>query len=199
MKFAKIFLVRHGGIVNKKNIIYGYLPLPLSATGQKEVKKTGLFLRNKNIAAIFASPIRRTQQSAKILAQVISKGKIKIQTEKDLRESGWGQFLKGLAWEQAKKKYPKQAFLYWRKPAKVTSGESLQKMAARMLKVVQTGIKKYPGRNFVLVSHRDPILALLLRISKRDFNDLHRVQHFCGTGSVLEVDLIGKKLINKNF
>lgn len=199
MKFAKIYLVRHGEVVNKKDIIYGYLPLKLSKKGEQEARKATIFLRDKKIAAIFASPMKRTQQSAKIISQIISKGKIKIQTEKDLRESGWGHFLEGLTWEQARKKYPEDTLLYSREPGKVKKGESLKKMAERMLMVIQGGIKKYPGQNFVLISHRDPISAVLLKISKRSFNDLHKVQHFCETGSVLEIDLIGKRLINKVF
>lgn len=199
MNFAKIYLVRHGGIENKKNIIYGYLPLKLSKKGEREARQAAVFLKGKNIAAIFSSPQKRTQQTAKVISQTISKGKIKVQIENNLRESGWGQFLKGLTQEQARKKYSKDTLLYYRQPSKLKKGESLQKMAARMAKVIQKGIKKYPGQNFVLVSHRDPILAALLKISKRSFNDLHKVKHFCSTGSILEVDLIGKRLINKNF
>jgi len=199
MKFAKIYLVRHGGIVNKKNIIYGYLPLKLSPKGEREARHAALFLKNKKIAAILSSPQKRAFQTAKIISRIISKGKIKVQTERDLRESGWGHFLEGLNWKEARKKYPKDTLLYSRQPSGLKKGESLQKMAARMAKIIQKVIKKYPGQNFVLVSHRDPILAVLLKISKRSFNDLHEVKHLCATGSVLEVELIGKRLINKNF
>jgi len=199
MKFAKIFLVRHGEVVNKKNIIYGNMPLKLSKKGEQEAKKAGVFLKGKNIAAIFVSPMRRAQQTAKILSQTISKSEARVQIGKDLRESGWGHFLEGLTWEQARKKYPKETLLYMRQPSKAKKGESLQNMAARLLKVIQKGIKRYPGQNFVLVSHRDPILAVLLKISKRSFDDLYKVQYFCDTGSVLEVDLIGKRLVNKSF
>jgi len=72
-------------------------------------------------------------------------------------------------------------------------------MAKRLLKVINTAIKKNPGRNLVFVSHRDPILAVLLKISKRSFNDLHKVTQFCPNGAVLEANLIGKRLINKSF
>lgn len=199
MKFVKIYLVRHGEVVNKKNIIYGYLPLKLSPTGEREAKRAAIFLKDKKIGAILSSPIKRAWQTAKIISRIISKGKIKVQTERDLRETGWGQFLKGLTWEQARKKYPRETLFYSRLPSKVKKGESLQNIAARMKKAVQNGIKRYPGQSFVIVSHRDPILALLLKISRRSFNDLHHVQHLCDTGSVLEIDLIGKRLINKNF
>jgi broad specificity phosphatase PhoE len=72
-------------------------------------------------------------------------------------------------------------------------------MAKRMLEAVWQGVKKYPGKNLVFVSHRDPILALLLKISKRSFNDLNEVKPFCDKGSVLEVHLMGRKLVNKSF
>jgi broad specificity phosphatase PhoE len=199
MKFAKIYLVRHGGVINKKYIIYGDLPLPLSPKGKKEAKRAGVFLKDKKIAAIFSSPHKRTLETAKIISRIISKGRIKVQTERDLRESGWDQFLKGLNWAQARKKYPKEMLFYSRHPSKIKKGESLKKMADRMLKVIQKEIKKYPGQNFVIISHRDPILALLLKISRHSFDDLHKVKHLCTTGSVLEIDLIGKRLINKNF
>jgi len=198
-KFARIFLVRHGEVVNKKKIIYGYLPLKLSPKGEREAKKAGLFLKDKKIVAILSSPQKRAEQTAKIVGRIISKGKIRIQTERDLRESGWGEFLKGLTWEQARKKYPKETLLYSRQPSKVKKGESLQKMAARMAKVIQKEIKKYPGQNLVFVSHRDPILAALLKISKRNFNDLHKVKPICPTGSICEVWSVGKKLINKTY
>jgi broad specificity phosphatase PhoE len=199
MKFAKIYLVRHGEVENKKNIIYGYRPLKLSKKGEKEAKGAGLFLKDKNIAAIFSSPQKRAEQTAKIISRIISGGKLKIQTEKNLRESGLAHFWQGLTGEQIRQKYSKQSLLYQRQPAKLTAGESLQKMSGRMLKTAQKGIKKYPSQNFVLVSHRDPILAFLLKASKRSFNDLHKIKYLCETGSVLEADLMGRRIINKSF
>jgi len=198
MKFAKIYLVRHGGVENPKNIIYGYLPLPLSKEGEREAKKAGLFLKKKNIAVIFSSPQRRTQQTAKIIKKVIRSSK-KIITDKDLREAGFGHFVEGLTQREVCEKYPKQWSIYNRQPAKAKTGESLAHIAQRMIKAINKGIKKYPGQNLVFVTHRDPILAALLKISKRSFDDLHQVKYLCPTGSVLEIDLIGRKLVNKSF
>jgi probable phosphoglycerate mutase len=197
-KFARIFLVRHGEVTNRKNIIYGYLPVPLSPKGKIQALKAGIFLKKKNIAAIFTSPQKRSQETAKIIKKAIG-GKIKIITDKNLRESGFGFFTQGLTRLEAVKKYPKQCLIYNREPAKLKAGESLAEQVGRMLSVINNEIKKYPGRNLVFVSHRDPILAALLKISKRSFNDLHEVKYLCETGSVLEIDLIGRRLVNKNF
>lgn len=196
--FARIFLVRHGEVRNPKKIIYGYLPLPLSPKGEKEARRAGLFLKHKNIAVIFASPMKRTQETAKIIKKAIG-GKVKIITDKNLRESGFGHFTQGLTTQQAREKYPKQRLLYNRQPAKLKDGESLAQMASRMQGVISGGIKKYPGQDLIFVSHRDPILAVLLKISKRSFNDLHKVKPICATGSVCEVWSVGKKLVNKTY
>ncbi|MDD5590098.1 MAG: histidine phosphatase family protein [Candidatus Portnoybacteria bacterium] len=196
MKFAKIFLVRHGEIVNHKGIIYGYLPLPLSSRGEKQIKKAGSFLKKQKIAAIFASPMRRTQQTAKILKKAI--GKIKIHTEEGLRES-WTGALEGLTWADARKKYPKELYFYRHKPERLKKGESFEKIAKRVEKTVWGRIKKYPGKNLVFVSHGDPILCFLFRLSKKKFSELANFKQFCPMGAVLEVDLMGKKLINKTF
>jgi len=198
-KFARIYLVRHGDYINKKNIIAGYLPLPLSPKGKKQAKKAGLFLKRKNIGAIFASPIKRTQETAKIISQIVSKGKLKVITDKDLRESAFGHFTEGLTRQQAMEKYPKQSVLYRRQPSKSKTGETFKNMVGRMLRAISDGIKKYPGQNLVFVSHQDPIISALLKISKRSFDDLHRVKGACDMGSICEVWSIGKRLINKTY
>jgi probable phosphoglycerate mutase len=197
-RFARIYLVRHGEVANPKHISVGYLPLPLSPKGKIQTRKVGVFLKKKNATAIFASPMKRTQQTAKIIKKIIG-GKIKIITDRNLRESGFGHFLEGLTHLEAFKKYPKQILIFNRQPAKAKAGESLAQQAERTLKAIAKAIKKYPGQNLVFVSHRDPILAFLLKISKRSFNDLHKVKPICPPGAICEVWSVGKKLINKTY
>ncbi len=199
-KFARIYFVRHGEVKNSKGIVYGYLPLPLSLKGKKEARQAGIFLKDKNIAAIFSSPQKRAQETAKIISQVVSRGKIKVQTERDLREAALGHFFEKLTKRQINEKYPEIMRVYNRHPAKVKAGgEDLAKMAERMIRVVKKAIGKYPGRNLVLVSHRNSILAALLKVSRRNLNDLHRVKSICGTGSMCEIDIINKRLVNKTY
>jgi len=200
IKFAKIFLVRHGQVENPRHIIYGYLPLPLSAKGRAQVRRAGAILKKQKIAAIFASPQKRTQESAKIINQIIFQGKIKVKTEANLRESGFGHFTQGATPEMVKNKYAKLVWLYNRQPAKINAGgENLAKMAKRLIETIKKAVKKHPGQNLVFVSHRDPILAALLKMSSRDFNDLHKVKSICDTGAVCEIWSVGSRLINKTY
>lgn len=197
-QFARIFLVRHGEVENPKKIIYGYSPFPLNKKGEAQIKKARVSLKGKNIKMIFASPQRRCQQTAAIIKKAIGGG-IKIITSNDLRESGLGHLREGLTIEEADRKYPKEHLIYTRTPAKSKVGETLANMAKRMLKVIQSAIKKYPNQNLAFISHRDPILAFLLKISQRSFNDLHKVKASCNKGAVCEIWSAGKRLINKTY
>lgn len=195
---SKIFLVRHGEVENPRQIIYGYLPLPLSAKGRTQITEAAGRLKGENIAVIFASPQKRTQESAKIISRIISGGKIKVRTDRELRESALGHFWERLTRPQAELRDPKIFKDYYRQPGKIKAGgESLADMAKRVLAVIKKEAKKHPGENLVFVSHQDPIMAALLKIAGRDFNDLHKTKTVCGTGAVCEIWSAGNKLINK--
>lgn len=61
-----VYLVRHGEVQNPKGILYGRLPgYYLSEAGRKQATAAGRALARKNIAAIYASPMERTQETAK--------------------------------------------------------------------------------------------------------------------------------------
>lgn len=198
--FSRIYLVRHGEAQNPKKIIYGYLPLPLSAKGRAQARCAGKILKDKNIFLIFSSPQKRTRETARIISQVISRGKIKVGVIKNLREVALGHFLEKLTKRQARDKYPEIVRDYYRFPARVKAGgENLAETADRVLRAIHGMSKIHPGRNLVFVSHQDSILAALLKISKRSFNDLHKVKAICGTGAVCEIWSVGKRLINKTY
>ena len=176
------------------------MPLPLSVKGRSQARRAGIFLKKKNISLVFSSPQKRTQETAKIICQIIFKNKEGIIIDKKLRESGLGHFSEGLTHEDLSKKYPKVFRAYYREPAKVKAGgENLSAMAKRVLTAISKAVKKYPGKNLVFVSHQDPVLAALMKLSGKNFNELHQFKPLCPTGSVSEILFNGKKLINRIF
>ena len=197
--FARIFLVRHGKVENPKKIVYGFLPLPLSAKGWSQSRQAGAVLKDKNISVIISSPHKRTLETAEIISQVISRGKVKIKTDKNLRESEFNHMFQGLTRRQATEKYPKEMKIYKRTPSKAKAGETLAKMAGRVIDAIERGIKKYPGKNIIFISSRDPIVTALLKISGRGLDDIHKVKGAFTPGSISEIWSVGKRLINKTY
>jgi broad specificity phosphatase PhoE len=67
-----VHLVRHGEVENPHGVSYGRLPgYQLSATGVKQIKITGDYLRSVcgDLRAFHTSPLERAQESAAILAE----------------------------------------------------------------------------------------------------------------------------------
>ncbi|MBU0492888.1 MAG: histidine phosphatase family protein [Chloroflexi bacterium] len=63
-----IHLVRHGLVHNPQAIFYGRLPgFPLSDEGRKQAQAAATALRDRPLAAIWCSPMLRTQQTAEAI------------------------------------------------------------------------------------------------------------------------------------
>ena len=172
-----IYLIRHGEVYNPKKILYGRLPhYGLSKNGIREVEDAASYLADRPIAAIYASPLLRAQQSAKIIQKKL--GLPLIHTTKQIIEvntSYQGKLFSALD--------PIQSEVYL-KPLRKTD-ESVEQLAERMSQFLTSLIKKYPGKQVVVVSHGDPVMALQAVIKKlpitfssiRTGNGITYVQH----------------------
>jgi broad specificity phosphatase PhoE len=65
----RVSLVRHGKVYNPRDIFYGCLPgFGLSAEGREQAKAVSAFFRNKDLVAIYSSPLLRARQTAEIIS-----------------------------------------------------------------------------------------------------------------------------------
>ena len=68
-----IFLIRHGNTeFNEKKIFRGHFDVPLDKNGIKQAEKTGKFLKDINIDAIYSSPLNRACNTAEIIKKWVS-------------------------------------------------------------------------------------------------------------------------------
>lgn len=66
--FTTIHFIRHGQVHNPQKIYYGLLPrFGLSETGRAQAARTGAFLADKPLDAIFTSPMLRARQTAALV------------------------------------------------------------------------------------------------------------------------------------
>lgn len=78
IKFVKkVYLVRHGKRESHHE------DTPLSEIGIKQAEITGKYLKAKNINKIYVSPLLRTQETAKIISEIIN---VPIKTDDRLKE-----------------------------------------------------------------------------------------------------------------
>lgn len=65
-----IHLIRHGYVYNPEGVMYGRLPnFRLSDEGREQARAAGKVVAGMDLAAFFASPLQRAQETASIIAE----------------------------------------------------------------------------------------------------------------------------------
>jgi len=155
----------------------------LTPKGRQQARKTGEYLKGRNIGAVIASPFGRTRQTARIIA-----------LEVGLK----GVFLEDPHFRSMKKgKSPNGAPVTWdwqeaqwnagRDP-RPSEGESLQDATDRAAKGVEALLLKYPGKNIVIVTHSDICAGLAGHAAGTPFPQRYK-RHGPGPGAVVEIQI----------
>lgn len=167
-----LFIVRHGDTkANEQGINAGPLNYPLSKKGKKSISYLARELSKVKIDKIYASPIFRAQETAKILAKPHRLG---VETVEEITEAKLKSKFVGKVGRQHILTNP-QAF-----------DETYEELQARMAHTVQR-IGKEMGKNALLVSHGDPITSLLNYVVERTQDKNNYILHpEAGSLSILE-------------
>jgi isoleucyl-tRNA synthetase len=160
---ARLWIVRHGE--SKKNVDHvidqGEGESPLTEAGRAQVVRAAADLKKQlakkktRLAAIIASPIQRTKETAELMAAEL--GIKKIVYDEQLREIHLGPALVGCHDEKYHELYPTYESKFTQRPA---GGESLADLKARMWGVLQHLNETYAGKDVLVVSHEYPIWML---------------------------------------
>jgi len=170
---TRVFLVRHGAtILTAEDRFAGSTDVPLSNEGREQARRLALRLRSHQIAAVYASPLGRTVETARILAEASG---LKVQTRPALREISHGR------WEQMTRaevaqKFPDEADAWEKDPFTFAprDGESGLAVTARALPALLEIVRAHPGENVLVVSHKATIRLLissLLGFDPRRYRD----------------------------
>lgn len=176
---TKIFFVRHGEVKNPKKIWYGRFPgFPLSANGKKQILKTAQALSKHGIDAIYASPLLRTKQSAKIIAGTL---RLSVNYSDHLLEVH--SSLQGATFTYIASHWAEN--IYASSKNKII-GESIEQLSERMQKFITKIIKSHAGKNIVAVSHGDPIMIVkaIIKGFPIKINSIRPIWGYIGHGEV---------------
>jgi broad specificity phosphatase PhoE len=149
-----IYFVRHGLVQAHRDVYYGRLPgYRLSAVGVKQVQTVAEYLAQKSLAAVYASPLLRTRQTAAI---ILSRYNHQLhphitQLLNETLSPYDGQprdFMAARNWDD-----------YTGSPLEF---EQPLEIIARMCKFISLIRQKHPGQHVAAVSHGDPIAFIIL-------------------------------------
>jgi len=170
---TRIFLIRHGAtVLTAEDRFAGATDVPLSDTGREQVRRLADRLSDDGITAVYASPLGRTVETARILAEPHG---LSVELRDGLREISHGR------WEQktrheVEQLFPDEAAAWDADPYTFApvGGESGLTVTARSLPVLMEIVRAHPGGNVLVVSHKATIrllLSSLLGFDPRRYRD----------------------------
>ena len=170
---TRVFLVRHGAtVLTAEDRFAGATDVELSDEGRAQAARLAARLSSEKLAAIYASPLGRTVETATIAAEPHG---LPIDTRDGLREISHGR------WEQLTRKevdaqYPDEAAAWEADPNTFApaGGESGLAVTARALPVLIELVRSHPGENILVVTHKATIrllLSSLLGFDPRRYRD----------------------------
>ncbi len=154
-----VLFVRHGQTPTTGKTLPGRAPgLHLSADGIAQAKVAAERIgAMKKVAAIYASPLERTRETAAPIAKALN---LKVKANSGLLECDFGTWT-GKQLDKLRKLPEWETVQRSPSTFRFPKGESFTEMQNRIVNAVDTICKNHPGQTVVCVSHADPIKAAL--------------------------------------
>ena len=167
-----IIFLRHGQAENNtKRVLAGRGPgVPLTLTGQEQSEKIAKFLKPFNISTIYSSPIDRAKHTAEIVSQHNS---LEIKTDERLIELDMGKFT-GMPYDEIFEKHGNVFLKFYEGDLEIAHNgvETFVELKKRILDMVDFVIREHNDENVLLVTHMDPIKAMISTIMGLEANSL---------------------------
>ncbi|HEY3810944.1 MAG TPA: MSMEG_4193 family putative phosphomutase [Acidimicrobiales bacterium] len=161
-----VLLVRHGTTPSTGQVLPGRAPgLHLADAGKEQASKLGERLAawapadgvRPRIAAVYASPLERTQETAAPLAAALG---LRVRVARGLIECDFGEWT-GEALKKLVKLPEWNAVQRYPSGFRFPGGESFSGMQARMVATMADLRSRHQSQTIVAVSHADPIKAVV--------------------------------------
>jgi len=170
---TRVLLVRHGATqLTAEDRFAGEVGVDLSEEGRAQVAGLAARLADDPIAAVYASPLSRTMETAQILALP---HRLPIQERDGLREISHGRW-EGLTRREVEQRHADEYAAWDTDPFTFApeGGESGVSVLARALPVVREIVLAHAGQTVLVVSHKATIrllLSSLLGFDARGYRD----------------------------
>jgi len=189
-------LVRHGEHVwRARGILAGRSAgVGLTAEGRAEIAAVGECLAGEEIAALYASPLQRTRESADILAARLA---LPVQCRDDLIELDFGEWT-GLTFDEVRRDGRWEAWRTCRSLAAVPGGESMRQAQQRTVDALAELHRTHQRGTVVVVSHGDVIRAALVFALGMPLDLYSRIEVATASLSTVRIDGNGIRVVAIN-
>ena len=164
IKLGQIIFLRHGQAKNNtERVLAGRTEgIPLTDTGIKQAEHAAKLLEDMNISAIYSSPIQRAKHTAEIAAKQNS---LDVIIDDRLIELEMGKFT-DMPYDEIFTSHGNVFMKFYDGDLEIAHNgvETFSEVKKRVLGIVEYVTEKHPDENIVLVTHMDPIKAMLSTI-----------------------------------
>ncbi|MBL7001662.1 MAG: histidine phosphatase family protein [Nitrosopumilus sp.] len=161
---GQIIFLRHGQAKNNtERILAGRTEgVPLTDIGIKQAEHTAELLEHMNISTIYSSPIERAKHTAEIVGKHNS---LDVTIDDRLIELDMGKFT-GMPYDEIFQSHGNVFMKFYNGELEIAHNgvETFPDVKKRVLGIVDHIIEKHPDENVLLVTHMDPIKAMLSTI-----------------------------------
>ena len=161
MTATRVYLVRHGATQLSAEDAFagGQTDVPLSDAGREQLRKLASRLSGEPIAAFYASPLGRTMETARILAEA---HRLPVTAKDGLREISHGHW-EGKTRASVEKDHPEEYALWQADPFSFAppGGETGLAVTARALPALLEIVAAHPGQQILAASHKATIRLLI--------------------------------------
>jgi probable phosphoglycerate mutase len=170
---TRIYLIRHGAtVLSAEDRFAGATDVDLSDEGRAQARALALRLADDRITAVYCSPLKRTIETATLIA---TPHRLTPILRDGLREINHGRW-ESLQRSEVETRFPEE-YAAWEEDPFIYApldGESGLSVMARALPVIREIVLNHAGENVAVVSHKATIrliISSLLGFDPRGYRD----------------------------
>lgn len=188
-------LLRHGEHNVQGKICAGRMAgVVLSERGRAEAEIAAARLRGAGIAAIYASPLERTRETAGIVGRHLS---LPVAINDDLAELDFGEWT-GKTFDEVRKDPRWPIWATHRSLSRIPGGETMRQVQRRVVEAIMEMREQHPDDAVLVVSHGDVIRAALVFALGMPLDFYARIEVATASLSTVRIDANGIRVIAVN-
>jgi probable phosphoglycerate mutase len=192
---TRLVLVRHAVTEHTGPLLSGRIPgIDLSARGRAQAEAAAERLAVLAVAAVYASPIERTTQTAQLIAKHHG---VDVLPLPGVVEADYGDWTGGKITELAQTDEWKVVQVAPSR-ARFPGGETIREMQARTVGALDEVIAAHPHETAVVVSHADPIKSAIAHYTGMHLDLFQRVHVAPASVTVFDFHTYGCMLVKCN-
>ncbi len=181
----RLIILRHGETEwNREERFRGMADLPLTEKGLQQAKSAAERIATLKPQVIYSSPLRRTIQTAEIVADPLG---LPVQPSEDLRDIDYGLW-QGLSLKEAYHKYRKGYLDWLHSPqlVKFPQGESLPIVQERVNRLLKNVIEADREDVILFVTHKVVCKVLLISLLGADLSHFWQIKQDVAALNIFE-------------